>query len=156
MFNLYNIPQLGKLNLLEVYDYHNEPILFSCHDDKQSIYIALYADNLPDHEMWLFVKVSLEKLNFIRAGAINLHDAFAKPEKKHLLKVLIPHWNKKSANFDSEYVTPNEIDSDILLPTDYCLDFADPLVYPPETPLNESRNLSGREVIGIKFTTSAK
>ena len=147
MSDLYDIPQLGKLEILEVFDYHNEPILFSCCDEKQNLYIALYANDLPEHEMWLFAKVSLEKLNFIRSGEINLYDTFVKPEKKHLLKVLIPHWNCESATFHSDYVLPEELDNGVFLSSHYRLNLTDEFIFPVEQNLHENEYLfNGQEI----------
>lgn len=151
MSNLYNIPQLGKLEIIEVFDYHNEPILLSCCNEKQELYIVLYASDLPEHEMWLFAKVSLEKLRLIRSGQINLYDAFAKPEKKHLLKVLIPHWNCKLATFHSDYILPSELDDDVFLSSSYRLNLTDTFIFPNEQNLPENEHSYQGQIIGTTF-----
>ena len=48
---------------------------------------------------WLYVEVSLERLNLIRSGTIDLHDAFAYPEDDCLFQVRFP--------YDNPYLTPD-------------------------------------------------
>ena len=52
-----------------------------------SLYLAVAADENDQHETWLYARVSSERLNRIRSGAIDLHDAFADTEDGHLLQV---------------------------------------------------------------------
>ena len=116
MSNILNIPELGELEIVEVYDYFNVPILFSCRNSVSHLYIVLFADHSPEYETWLYVEVSLMRLNLIRSGKVNLHDAFSKPEMGRLLKAMIPHSN--SMEFNSEYVTPDQLHSDVFPPVD--------------------------------------
>ena len=89
MYNILNNPQLGELEIIEVYEYFNMPILFSCKNLVGSFCIALCADDLPEHDMWLYTEISLKRLNLLRFGLINVHDVFAKPEMGRLLKATI-------------------------------------------------------------------
>ena len=118
MSDILNIPELGELEIVEVYDYYNFPLLFSCKNDTGKKYIAFIADELSGHEMWLYVEVSFKRLDMIKSGSVSLHDTFSKPEKGRLLKAMIPHYNNKSAEFSSEYVTPDQLDSDVFPPVD--------------------------------------
>ena len=40
MYNILNNPQLGELEIIEVYEYFNMPLLFSC---KNLIWFLLYS-----------------------------------------------------------------------------------------------------------------
>ena len=104
MSDILNIPELGELEIVEIYDYYNVPILFSCRNSVSHLYIVIFADHSPEYETWLYAEVSLTRLNLIRSGVVDLHDAFSKPEMERLLKAMIPH--SSSAEFNSEYVTP--------------------------------------------------
>ena len=150
MSNILNIPELGKLEIVEVYDYFNVPILFSCRNSVSHLYIVIFADHSPEYETWLYVEVSLMRLNLIRSGVVDLHDAFSKPEMGRLLKVMIPHGN--SAEFNSEYVTPDQLHSDVFPPGNEYLNLGDTPLF-SETNLVEIAKLSGREIVGLNFNS---
>ena len=114
MFDILNNQELGTLEIVEIYDYYNGPLLFSCKDSESELYIVIFADYLPEHEMWLYAAVSHVRLNQIVSGIVNLHDAFFKPETGRLLKAMIPH--KNSGEFHSEYVVPSQLDADVFPP----------------------------------------
>ena len=150
MFGILNIPQLGELEIIEVYEYYDVPILFSCQNAASHLYIVLFADRLPEHEMWLYVEVSSPRFNLIRSGEINLHDTFSKPEMGRLLKAMIPY--SDSEKFDSGYITPDQLPSDVFLPTSMRLNLGDTPLF-SETNLVEMAKSSGREAIGIKLNS---
>ena len=148
MSNILNIPELGELEIVEIYDYFNVPILFSCRNSASHLYIVIFADHLPEYEMWLYAEVSLTRLNLIRSGVVNLHDAFSKPEMGRLLKAMIPHSN--SAEFNSEYVTPDQLQSDVFPPVNEYLNLGDAPLF-PQTNLVAIAKSSGREIVGLNF-----
>lgn len=152
MSNILNIPELGELEIVEIYDYFNVPILFSCRNAASHLYIVLFADHLPEYETWLYVEVSLTRLNLIRSGKVNLHDAFSKPEMGRLLKAMIPHNNSVSGELNSEYITPDQVHSDVFPPVNEYLNLGDTPLF-LETNLVEIAKSSGREAIGIKLNS---
>lgn len=123
MSDILNVPELGELEIVEIYDYFNVPILFSCRNAVSHLYIVLFADYSPEYETWLYAEVSLTRLNLIRSGKVNLHDAFSKPEMGRLLKAMIPHNN--SGELNSEYITPDQLHSDVFPPVDEYLNLGD-------------------------------
>lgn len=148
MYNILNNPQLGELEIIEVYEYFNMPLLFSCKNLVSSFYIALCADDLPEHDMWLYTEVSLKRLNLIRSALDSVYNAFAKPEMGRLLKVTIPRNN--SATFNSEYVTPSELDENVFPPVSkYVVRKETPLV--SQTSIVEVAKLLGRDIVGFNF-----
>ena len=150
MFDILNIPELGELEIVEVYDYYNGPILFSCQNSASHLYMVIFADHLPEYEMWLYAEVSLMRLNLIRSGVVNIHDTFSKPEMGRLLKAMIPHDN--SAEFNSGYITPDQLHSDIFPPISKRLDLGDTPLFSQINSV-EIAKLSGREIIGLKFNS---
>ena len=58
MFDILNVPELGNLEIVEIYDYHNMPILFSCQNSAAQLYMVFFADYFPEYEMWLYAEVS--------------------------------------------------------------------------------------------------
>ena len=119
MYHALNTPELGKLEMVEVYNYYDIPILFSCKNAASQFFIVFFADRLPDYDVWLYVEVSVVRLNLIRSGKIDLFDTFSKPELGRLLKVTIP--NNDSTEFSSEFICPTELSEDLLPPVNDCL-----------------------------------
>ena len=42
MFDILNVPELGNLEIVEIYDYHNMPILFSCQNSVAQLYMVFF------------------------------------------------------------------------------------------------------------------
>jgi hypothetical protein len=80
---------LGKLNLIEVYEFYDMPILFACENKAGHTYLAVWVDEAVDKDTWLYVSLSRKRFQRIRAGEIDLHDAFAKSEDEIVLEVII-------------------------------------------------------------------
>lgn len=151
MYNILNNPQLGELEVIEVYEYFNMPLLFSCKNLVGSFCIALCADDLPEHDMWLYTEVSPKRLNLLRFGLINVHDVFVKPEMGRLLKATIPHNN--SAVFSSKYVDPEELSENVFPPVDkFLVPKNTPIL--PETSSVEIAKSRGREIISFNFNSN--
>ena len=82
---------LGKLELIEVYEFYDQPILFSCRNASDAIFIGVFADEDDTFETWLYVGVSPQRFKQIRSGAIDLHDAFSEVEDGIIFQIKVPH-----------------------------------------------------------------
>ena len=82
---------LGKLELIEVYEFYDRPILFSCRNASDAIFIGVFADEDDNFETWLYVGVSPHRFNRIRSGAIDLHDTFSEVEDGIIYQIKVPH-----------------------------------------------------------------
>ena len=120
MADVLNITGLGRLEIVETYVYYDQPVLFSCQSPAGHLYLAVAADENDEHETWLYVGVSAKRLNRIRSGAIDLHDAFAKPEDGFLLQEIIPYDNQTQPRLES--IQPDQISADMLPVPGECLD----------------------------------
>ena len=120
MFNTLNIPSLGRLEIVETYAYYDQPVLFSCKDSAGHLYLVVAADENDQYETWLYAKVSLERLNLVRSGAIDLHDAFADPEGGCLLQVRFSCGASTSPQIES--IEANQVPEDMLPLPGECLD----------------------------------
>lgn len=145
-----NILEIDKLEVIEVYDYYDFPLLFSCKNAAAQIYIAFIADELPEYEMWLYVEVSSARFNLIRSGKIDLFDTFTKPEMERLIKVIVPRNN--SVNFSSVEVSPSDLPNDIFPPVNDYLDI-EYTPYTPQTSVVDIVKAAGREIISFTFKT---
>lgn len=50
--------ELGNLEIIEVYEYYDQPCLFSCKNQLGDIFLAIWSTE----EMWLYVPVTEDKL----------------------------------------------------------------------------------------------
>ena len=112
MAGILNITGLGKLEIVETYVYYDQPVLFSCKSAAGHLYLGVAADKNDEHETWLYVGVSAERLNLIRSGAIDLHDAFAEPEDSFLLQEIVPYDDQTQPRL--ERIQSDQISEDML------------------------------------------
>lgn len=80
---------LGKLELIEVYEFYDQPILFSCRNASDAIFMGVFAAEDDNFETWLYAGVSLHRFNQIRSGAIDLHDAFSEVEDGIIFQIKV-------------------------------------------------------------------
>ena len=107
-----NIPALGTLKIVETYAFYDEPLLYCCQNAAGHLYLVVAAAANEQGEIWLFAGVSKPRLNRIRSGAIDLHDAFADPEDGFLFQVTDP--SDDNAPPQTVPVAPNQISGDML------------------------------------------
>ena len=112
MIDVLKIPELGRLEIVEVYEYYDQPVLYTCKNDVGHFYLVVAADEDDQYLTWLCAAVSTGRLNLIRSGAIDLHDAFADPENTHIVQVKVPYSEHASVQVD--FVQSNLIPADIL------------------------------------------
>lgn len=120
MADILNITGLGKLEIVETYIYYDQPVLFSCKSAAGHLYLGVAGDKNDEHETWLYVGVSAERLSLIRSGAIDLHDAFAEPEDSFLLREIVPYDDQTEPWM--EPIQPDRISEDMLPMPGECLD----------------------------------
>ena len=120
MAGILNITGLGKLEIVETYVYYDQPVLFSCKSAAGHLYLGVAADKNDECETWLYVGVSAERLNLIRSGAIDLHDAFAEPEDSFLLQETVPYDDQMQSRL--EQIQSDQISEDMLPMPGECLD----------------------------------
>ena len=138
MVDILNITGLGRLEIVETYVYYDQPILFSCKSAADHLYLAVATDKNDEYETWLYVGVSVERLNLIRSGAIDLHDAFAKPEDGFLLQEIIPYDDQTQPRMES--IQPDQISEDMLPTPGESLDLETemPLVLSDTEPMSKN------------------
>ena len=112
MVDILNIPELGKLEIVEVYEYYDQPILYSCKNASEHFYLVVAAAEDDQFLTWLCVAVSRERLNLIRSGTIDLHDAFADSENPYAIQVRVPY--EEHASVQRYFVQANQIPENML------------------------------------------
>ena len=86
-----NLRLFGTLELLEVYEFYDAPVLVSCRTLVGTIYLAVSVKESADSEDWLYVALSRERFLQVRSGGIDLRSAFTSPEDEATYLVTIPH-----------------------------------------------------------------
>lgn len=71
---------LSELQIIETYEFYDRPLLYSCRDSLDHIYLALFVDHSDESETWMLAEASANRFERIRNGQIDLHEAFARPE----------------------------------------------------------------------------
>lgn len=86
---------LGALKLIEVYEFYDQPCLFSCQNLSGQVYIALWIDNSETEDIWLYAPVSSERFNHIKNGEVDLKTVFTHSEDAFVFEVSIPFYSEK-------------------------------------------------------------
>jgi hypothetical protein len=120
MVDILNIPELGKLEIVEIYEYYDQPVLYSCKNASRHFYLVVAAAEDAQFLTWLCVAVSTEQLNLIRSGEIDLHDAFADSENPYAIQVKVPY--EEHASIQTDFIQSNQIPEDMLPIPGECLD----------------------------------
>ena len=80
---------LGKLTILEVYEYYDQPVLFACRNAAQHTFLVVLLDETAQATTWLYVALSAERFQQVRTGAIDLHSAFKDAEDEIAYEVTV-------------------------------------------------------------------
>ncbi|MBV7329908.1 hypothetical protein KFU94_17030 [Chloroflexi bacterium TSY] len=80
---------LGHLEIFEIYEFYNMPVLFACINQADHIYLAVWIAETEQENVWLYVALSPQRFAKVRSGQIDLHDAFALPEDDIVSKVIV-------------------------------------------------------------------
>ncbi|MDM8528018.1 hypothetical protein QUF58_07360 [Anaerolineales bacterium HSG24] len=88
---MYSIPQLhqfGNLELIEVYEFYDKPLLYSC-KNASSIFLVILVDEDDDSDTWLYQPVSYHRFKKIRSGIIDLRETFSISETNTVFEAQI-------------------------------------------------------------------
>ena len=99
---------LGELTINEVFIDYDGPQLFSCTSNSGFKYLAVHAPMTEHMDNWLYVRVSMRRLEEIAAGVVTLSDAFARPGDGALWLVSF----KDDGSTLAETVNPLEVEED--------------------------------------------
>ncbi len=148
MLDILNIPELGKLEIVEVYAYYDQPVLYSCKNGSGHVFLVVAAAEDDQYLTWLCVGVSIERLNLIRTGKIDLHDAFYDSENTYAVEVKVPY--EKNASLQTNFIQSDQIPEDMLPIPGECLDYEFD-IYPVMKDvkgLSKPSNLNQEDLVG--------
>lgn len=72
--------ELGKLDLVEVYEFLDQPLLFSCRNRIGCHFLVVLIEKSADEEHWMYAPISVKRLALVKAGAMDVRSAFADAE----------------------------------------------------------------------------
>lgn len=96
---------LGQLQIFEIYEFYNMPVLFACKNQADTIYLAVWIDETAAENIWLYVALSPQRFAKLRAGQLDLHDAFAEPEDGVVLKTTVAKGIHPKAQVESRLIS---------------------------------------------------
>lgn len=102
---------MGRLEILEVYDFYDGPKLFACLNATDQRFLALWCDQDAESDSWLYLGLSPRRWEAVRSGAYDLRSAFLNPEEGFLYSVRNSRADD-TANFS--ILTPAAIDRELL------------------------------------------
>ncbi len=88
MNNVDFVSPIPGYRLVETFEYYDFPILFSCIDLTERLYLAMCAEELESGYRWLLCPMSENRLNVVRAGKLSLRNAFVRSETGYAYEYL--------------------------------------------------------------------
>ncbi|GGI80416.1 DUF6575 domain-containing protein [Deinococcus wulumuqiensis] len=108
---------LGNLTLVTVFEFNDFPILFSCKNDTDQIFIANWIASSTTIDEWLFCPVSPLRHSQVVRGEMDYYSIFKNSETKHSMVI---RYNKLGSVEAFEWVESASIPDDKLpLPGDF-------------------------------------
>ena len=155
MLDILNIPELGKFEIVEVYEYYDQPVLYSCQNASGHFYLVVAAAEDAQFLTWLCVAVSTDRLNLIRSGEIDLHDAFADSENPYAIQVKVPY--EEHASVQTDFIQSSQIPEDMLPISGECLDLETEIL-PVLSDAEEMAKSKRQEILNLilNFATGSK
>ncbi|BDA66521.1 hypothetical protein CAL7716_006870 [Calothrix sp. PCC 7716] len=83
--------KLGILEVIEVYIFYDQPVLFSCKNKSGLSYIALSIDETDFSEIWLYAPISKSRFQRLVQGEVELRDVFTDAEDAFVYRVEIQY-----------------------------------------------------------------
>jgi hypothetical protein len=102
---------LGKLEIIEVYDFFDNPCLFLCQNATRNFFLSLWVDEDDSCSKWVYAPISLFKINRARMGEYELREIFQKTEDSFVFIVSI---KSDTSDDDVRCVDCGELGDDIL------------------------------------------
>ncbi len=106
------LPLLGRLRILEVYEFQDEPVLFAAIGDAGVVYLINLLDVDDDNYQWLAAPLSLGRFENVRTGKIELRRAFTQTEEGHVF--ILSHHGSRMPDDGVQQVPCSNLDDDQL------------------------------------------
>lgn len=80
-------PALGTLSMLNVYEFYEQPRLFSLENEVGSYFVAYWLEETDSYEGWLIIPISRLRLNRLENRDIDIRDLLIKQEQANFFKL---------------------------------------------------------------------
>lgn len=80
---------LGSLEVVEIFDFYGEPLLFSCVNERDNLFVGLLAEREQARRMWLYAPISRRRLDALRGGQLTTYDLFRGVEGSFVARALL-------------------------------------------------------------------
>lgn len=80
-------PALGTLSILNIYEFYEQPRLFSLENEVGSYFVAYWLEETDIHEGWLIIPISRLRLNRLENRDIDINDLLTKQEQNNCFKL---------------------------------------------------------------------
>lgn len=108
----FNFPQIGDVEVIEIFEFYDEPVLFACRDRTDLLYLAVLSEHAADHKTWLLTALSARRFKRVRSGELDLKAAFAEAERGQVYRARFP--TKTDEPPRSEWVPVDQLSDDEL------------------------------------------
>jgi hypothetical protein len=139
---------LGNLELFEVYEYYDQPCLFSCRNMSEHFFLALWVDETSDFDRWLYAPISLMRLAYLKSGGIDLRSAFINAEDKFVFDVEVLYENNHS---NVKIIACSDLTDDLLPVEGEFLRYKSPTLTPKKAEASRTAIQIKREVLDLTF-----
>jgi len=110
MFNLPKSTILGVLDIVDTFEFYDVPRLFTVTNKTGAIYLALSTFDDGDDFEWLYVEISIDRMNSLINKSICLKTAFTTPENGFIYKVITDFFGEAKV----DHVFPEQVSEDDL------------------------------------------
>jgi hypothetical protein len=153
MFYLPKNTYLGNLELNEIFEFYDIPRLFTCKNKTGQYYLVLSIDEDEEQLIWLYLGISVDRLNLLINKKMDLYSAFKTPENDFLYRVTT-NYSSEATNLEyifSEQLTGDELPYESTYLTEKAVEHHYGL---GEVNAKESALSSKREVCNLHFYPS--
>ncbi|HUU57416.1 MAG TPA: DUF6575 domain-containing protein [bacterium] len=148
--NFSGFPELGCLEIIEVYAYYDEAVLYVAHNERDRLFLVTLADDTEDVKNWLYAPMSDRRFNEVRSGGIELRQAFKAAEGGYVYTV--SRQKKKEGAYAGKWVKTGDLSDNELPEEGVRLDLPTVTIQPRE-PIDVVRNAQqiNKEVLSLAF-----
>lgn len=140
----------GEVEILEVYDFYDQPLLFSAIDRLNRLYFVYNFEGDLTIDRWLMVSVSEDRLKAIRKGGVDIRSALANPETKQ--NYIITCDKKNGFTYSTRLIETDEINLDLLPISGFSLNIEEEIAYKLfQTKIKEKSDSSNRIITELIF-----
>ena len=102
---------LGTLEVVEIYDYFDEPLFCACMNEREQRFVVLLAASNTDSKTWLYAPVSPGRLSALRDGKLPTYDVFRGVEAGAIFRAT---WRRTDRTWDATWVEAASVPDEML------------------------------------------